>query len=217
MKKFKMDKLTKKQIGHFNRHIVVGDPDKCWPWVGKTHPSGYGCWTLCAGGRRLYFLSHRLALCLARGIPIESLSKDDVVMHSCDNPPCCNPAHLRLGTHSDNVIDKMNKGRHGGILLKAVELPKIVARILDGETQRSLAREFGVSQAAIWNAFRNRASDNSDLGNRCSRKLSLSDIQSIKSLLSLGVRGKDIAKRFGISPATVSHIRTGYHAKKILG
>ena len=35
MKKFKMDKLTKKQIGHFNRHIVVGDPDKCWPWVGK--------------------------------------------------------------------------------------------------------------------------------------------------------------------------------------
>ena len=60
----------------------------------------------CTGVSPLF--THRVALALELGVPYESL---DVVAHSCDNPPCCNPEHLFVGTVKDNVIDMMNKGR----------------------------------------------------------------------------------------------------------
>lgn len=53
-------------------------------------------------------LAHRLALALSRG-PVPA---DALVIHGCDNPPCCNPAHLRLGTHADNAADRRDRRRH---------------------------------------------------------------------------------------------------------
>lgn len=37
-----------------------------------------------------------------------------VVRHSCDNPPCCNPDHLLIGTQQDNVNDMIERGRYRG-------------------------------------------------------------------------------------------------------
>jgi cysteinyl-tRNA synthetase len=56
-----------------------------------------------------YKAAHRVAYELHHKY---TLSKDEVIMHTCDNPSCCNPNHLRKGTQSDNVLDKMTKGRH---------------------------------------------------------------------------------------------------------
>lgn len=86
------------------RRVVIGTPDECWPWTGYKSHQGYG--RIGGLGRDLQ-LCHRVAYELTYG-PIP----DNVaVLHHCDNPPCCNPAHLFLGDNQDNVDDKMEKGR----------------------------------------------------------------------------------------------------------
>lgn len=66
-------------------------------------PYGYG--NILHRGKVM--LTHRVAYELAHGVELEGM----VVCHKCDNPPCINPEHLFLGTHADNVHDKMEKGR----------------------------------------------------------------------------------------------------------
>jgi hypothetical protein len=77
-----------------------GGPDACWPWTGYRMASGYG--------RNRHGYTHRYALQLALGRP---LGPGMEACHTCDNPPCCNPAHLFEGTRLDNERDKTAKGR----------------------------------------------------------------------------------------------------------
>ena len=78
-------------------------PDDCWEWQEGKSKQGYGQFTLYGAHLR----AHRFAWMLTHGpIPDEML-----VCHKCDNPPCCNPSHLFLGTHLDNQRDKKAKGR----------------------------------------------------------------------------------------------------------
>jgi HNH endonuclease len=79
-------------------HLVV-DPDTgCHIWVGSKKAKRYG---------NLQISSHRLAWELANGPVPEGMH----VLHRCDTPACCNPDHLFLGTQTDNMTDKMRKGR----------------------------------------------------------------------------------------------------------
>lgn len=77
--------------------------DGCWIWEGSIHPLGYGRFYLDGKMQK----AHRAAYQLAKG-PIPEGAH---ILHSCDNPPCVNPAHLRAGSHSDNMRDMVNKGR----------------------------------------------------------------------------------------------------------
>ena len=77
--------------------------ESCWPYDGYRSPTGYGMSTSC--GRTLY--AHRVAYESAHGPVPKGLR----VLHACDNPPCCNPAHLFVGTQADNVHDMDRKGR----------------------------------------------------------------------------------------------------------
>ena len=84
--------------------IDQGRPDVCWPWIGATTGSnGYGVLMR----RKRSLRAHRLAYVLVHG-PITPVNQ--VVRHSCDNPPCCNPAHLILGTQLDNAADREARG-----------------------------------------------------------------------------------------------------------
>ena len=99
-----MRTLTPLQAQRFWAKVDVSTPDMCWGWLGKPGPSsGYG---RCCFDYQIY-LSHRVAYSLAR----EDLSRGQVVMHTCDNPMCCNPAHLIAGTPDDNSKDMVKKGR----------------------------------------------------------------------------------------------------------
>lgn len=89
------------------RSLTRSPANGCLEWSGVTNRRGYG--RLQVQGRMV--LTHRLAWELANGSIPEGMN----VLHRCDNPPCCDPEHLFLGTQKDNVADMIAKGRkvHG--------------------------------------------------------------------------------------------------------
>ena len=89
-------------------------PNDCWPWRGARNYKGYGGFQ----GR----IASRLALEFSTG---KELPANLQACHSCDNPPCCNPGHLFIGTAADNLRDSISKGR-----FKASEYHKLRKNIL---------------------------------------------------------------------------------------
>lgn len=85
--------------------IAAGD---CLIWTGAKSVTGYGRFKV---GQRLY-AAHRLALWVATG----EMPNDREALHDCDNPSCVNAAHLRWGTHADNMNDAVVRGRRAGRL-----------------------------------------------------------------------------------------------------
>lgn len=122
-------------------------PDECWEWQGTIRRDGYGK----LGYQRRNFLAHRISWVIQNG-PIPNGLE---VCHSCDNPPCCNPEHLFLGTKADNQADKTKKGRQlrgeqisGAILTEAdvVEIRRLVA---SGVSQHALDRKYGLTPGHV--------------------------------------------------------------------
>jgi hypothetical protein len=75
----------------------------CWEWTVSKSPNGYGQFRL----HKQMVGAHRIAYTLAKG----EIPKDLIVRHTCDNPVCCNPGHLILGTQADNMADKVKRNR----------------------------------------------------------------------------------------------------------
>ena len=125
--------------------VVKGsEPDSCWLWTGSQW-LGYGRFN--AEGKTVR--AHRFAYAEHFGPVPDGLD----VLHRCDNPSCCNPAHLVAGSHADNMIDREIKGRHnaprGSQHGRAKMTEEIVRdlrrRISEGEKANALAAEYGVS------------------------------------------------------------------------
>ena len=118
----------------------------CWEWTGARQLSGLPYGRLSIHGRAR--LAHRAAWAAWVGeIPPRTM-----VLHRCDNPPCCNPDHLFLGNQSENMKDAFAKGRirrageyHPAHKLKASDVVAIRARRRSGETYPSIAAAFGIS------------------------------------------------------------------------
>lgn len=113
-------------------------PTGCWEWqMNKLH-GGHG-----QGKFRGYPVkAHRLSYAAYRGEP-----GDMMVLHECDNAPCCNPEHLFLGTRADNNRDAHKKGRYARRQEKLTreQYDEIVRRIGEGEALIPLGLSMGVA------------------------------------------------------------------------
>lgn len=142
-------------VERFWSHVMIGGPDACWPWTRSRTSFGYGQFKLLPGWSPQK--ASRVAWWLTYGDPGTLC-----VLHRCDNPPCCNPNHLFLGTIADNNRDCAEKGRRaGGRPGNIHQLRSVARRLTDrqlaealrrsqaGESSRSIARSFGVSHTTI--------------------------------------------------------------------
>lgn len=134
---------------------------ECWNWQGAKKPSGYG--NVRINGE--YKLTHRVAFELASGVKIPAGLQ---VCHRCDNPSCCNPSHLMLGTNAANFCDMLLKNRQQFSKNKAIGVRNTNAKLTDSSiaeirrayaakemNQYELAAAYGVSQPCIGAIVRN--------------------------------------------------------------
>ena len=130
----------------------------CWEYQGSTDKDGYGVITF--GGD--YFRTH-VAMYTAHGpIPIGMM-----VCHHCDNPPCCNPAHLFAGTAQQNTLDSHEKGRaagqfksgihHTNAKLTVEQVKEIRSTPVYHGSGKFLALKYGVSRATIADVRNNKS------------------------------------------------------------
>jgi hypothetical protein len=96
--------VTEKDISRFWSKVEKSTSTECWEWKGVIVKDGYGR-VRCSHGARV--LTHRLSYTIHKG----QVPSGMFVCHSCDNPCCVNPSHLWAGTHTDNMRDKITKGR----------------------------------------------------------------------------------------------------------
>ena len=164
--------LTPIEQARFWSAIDQRGPNDCWPWKRGPHvkqKSRYGRINL--QGRE--WRAHRLAFLLA----YNTLPFDALICHRCDNPPCCNPAHLFIGTTKDNTRDALKKGR--------------------------MRRLFAAGQGH-WSFLHPDLTMRGERNGHA--KLTASQVSTIRLLMKHGAQGKELAVRYGVSRRTISNI-----------
>ena len=146
----------------FYSKFIAGIIDECWEWKAYKNKSGYG--VMRYGSKRgNNALAHRISYLLNMG----EIPSGLFVMHTCDNPPCVNPSHLRLGTNQDNVDDMVNKGRHYAKYLKgqsnlsrAIITANIARNVKIDLTNNIKAKEiadkYAISKHIVWDIKREK-------------------------------------------------------------
>ncbi len=145
--------IAERDIIRFWSYVDRRKPDDCWLWTGAKTGKGYG---------HMFFQGRMHNAHRVSWMVINNQSADGLlILHSCDNPPCVNPAHLHAGTAAENTADMMSKGRHHykalqGSQLTQSKLSESAVRdirylLRHGYTQPELARQHGVSQSTISN------------------------------------------------------------------
>lgn len=143
----------------FSRKIKFGELDECWLWQNTKHGQGYGQYSFKQRGVKKTHKAHRFLYECLFG-EIENL-KLEVRHFVCDNTTCCNPNHLKLGTHKENMEDRENKGRgrppdnrgskNGMSKLTEADVVIIRKRVAKGEKQIVVAKDYGIASGVISN------------------------------------------------------------------
>jgi hypothetical protein len=147
----------------FWEKVLKRGDDECWIFTGTKNNKGYGMLQQQIDGQNGKRLAHRISYELHFGwVP-----KNQCVLHRCDNPPCVNPAHLFLGTKSDNSYDMHRKGRwhmdpakrsrpphHVGAAHPKAKLNEALVvqyrlELASGKPLRQLARETGLGRKTL--------------------------------------------------------------------
>lgn len=146
--------------------VKIGAENECWEWQGYRNKGKYGrTWINDKG-----YYAHRVIFDLTFPNTIQlsapkSTHETGFVLHLCDNPPCCNPKHLWLGTHKDNMQDKAAKGRtpkfngDKGPRCKLTMEQAMQARYLrkTGVSAKELAVQFGISLSSMKTLLANKS------------------------------------------------------------
>lgn len=209
----------------FWNKIDIKGPNDCWEWKNGTH-NGYGVYW--HNGRNVR--ANRFALELTAGpSPFEGAMS----LHSCDNPTCCNPGHLRWGTNQENKDDFiLRKGRPQGersptATLTNEQVDRIYQSRLDGKTIGEISEELGAPYTTVENVYIGRSwshrlgidgnptleelrKSKPSKKRQAYNRLVTDDL--VDDILKARVRGEsasDIAERLGLPLGTVSPVHSG--------
>lgn len=133
--------------------VDIKPQSECWNWKGTKDPKGYGGFYL-RKDKQHQFKSHRIAYQLTFGEIPEGLC----ICHKCDNPSCCNPNHLFLGSKSDNNHDAIQKGRAVYVSGERIKSSKLTSQqVIEikrlsalGHSGRELAHQYRVDRSTIY-------------------------------------------------------------------
>lgn len=136
--------------------VQIKGPDDCWEWLASTNTDGYGQFAFYPEKKNkkvnlqahqiAYFLQHR---CIPDGL---------CVCHTCDNRKCNNHQHLFIGTQTDNIKDRDNKGRHratkgiesASAILTEIQVQEIrILRFVGKRTLSNIAATFGITDSCV--------------------------------------------------------------------
>lgn len=191
----------------WDRVVRSKHPQACWIWSGYVTPAGYGR----LKHHRKCTAAHRFSYELANGPIPENMC----VCHHCDNRRCVRPAHLFLGTNTDNHADMVRKGRHtkgetngtSKLSDEDVRCMRTIARL--GVSCAELGRIFGVHKNAAALAIRGRnwAHVTEPPLPQTFRRMPTQDRLAALRDRAAGVALKVLAAKYGVSEATISRLR----------
>lgn len=130
----------------FWNKVQKASDDSCWIWLAGKDQDGYGMYS----HNKKTIRAHRLLASVVYG----EIKSGFVVMHSCDNPSCCNPRHLSIGSVQENVSDRDKKGRrdppkgesHKSSKITALQAQEIRSSTL---TERELAKKYAIGKTQV--------------------------------------------------------------------
>lgn len=220
--------LDTKTIKRLWSKVAITDKQSCWEWQAHRNNLGYGMFGI---GQKVW-LAHRVAWLAVGG----ELPPGAVLLHSCDNPACCNPHHLSVGTQTDNMRDCIAKGRGWPVKryqrgesncrskLTESDVSEIRRICAEGKTSHSeLAERFGVSRSLIgfivsgkvWTHLTNETASvkykqpplrGSKHG---MSKLTETQVREIRKAFASGIRQKDLANQYGVTQENIYRIVRG--------
>lgn len=190
----------------------------CWIWTACKDKDGYG--------KFKSYHAHRFSWYFSRLRNIDGL----IIRHTCDNPSCVNPFHLRSGTVQDNSDDMVRRerslfcDRHKQTKLKNDQVIQIYELLKSGEYCYDISKKFGAEEYIIWEIGRgksfkklyNSLNENTkqiikeqNKIKSLRNKIDENDVRKIRELFQNGWLKSHIAKKYGLQPTTITNILTG--------
>jgi hypothetical protein len=184
----------------------------CWFWKASIDVNGYGQFGLAPGqfGAKTWTMAkaHRVAWILTHG----EIPPGMYLCHTCDMPRCVNPAHLFLGTQTDNMRDCVAKDRHGcgrvgqPIYYDITRIRKIIAAYESGTRREVITRQHHISPTHLLRILKRHKIPLRD-SQTIRRKLTEPEVRQIRLLYAQGhISQQALAERFGVTPTNISRI-----------
>jgi hypothetical protein len=210
----------------FFKNVHKSD-DGCWIWQASVDEDGYGNFAALVNGVKVT-KAHRFSYMHHTG---EVLTPFQLVMHSCDNPPCVNPDHLSPGSAAENTNDMIRKGRHiEGRKIHSAKVSKLsddeVRELLaDPRPYEEIARAYGIHKQHV-NMLKNRKrrlfveidpalivkNKRGAAGEKRSKNLKDQDVRDIRSSTE---KVEILAERHKTTKGTIYDIRKGRSWKHV--
>ena len=145
-----IDKRNQRDVERFWKKVPKLGNNECWECAHTKDKDGYGYLKFNTKATK----AHRIAYCLANNLAINDI-KGKFIRHTCDNPSCCNPNHLLLGTVRENVNDQIERDRivhgirHGNSKFSLDDIVLIFSLRNAGVSCKNIAEKFSCHPGSI--------------------------------------------------------------------
>lgn len=200
----------------FWKNVDKRGAEECWPWTGKRSPGGYGKFSVKGASVR----ANRFAFQITFG----EIAPGVLVCHHCDNPACCNPAHLYAGSPQSNMDDRSARGRVNSALgervgsskLKAADVDEICRKHSEGASLTQLGKLYNMTSGAIHGVISGRtwshvprkeysrpSHHEQMLRHNASSRLTVEQVTEIRRRFHAGEVQSNLAKEFAVSTSAI--------------